>query len=72
MTKMLCGDGWTCTYWVNGKFDAQLKQEEAERKAYEKEMAAQKAAHDWLRTHDSSHPLWSDIFKDAYGVRPRW
>lgn len=72
MMKMLNGEGWSCTYCVGGDFDIQLQQEEAERKAYEKEMAIEEENRLWLRTHDSSHPLYSDIFKDVYGYRPRW
>lgn len=26
----------------------------------------------WLRCHDASDPEYSDIYKDVYGVRPRW
>lgn len=27
---------------------------------------------EWLNTHDITDPDYSDIFKDIYGIRPRW
>ena len=43
--------------------------------AYEAECKAIKAereAREWLASHQPGDPEYSDVFKDVYGVRPRW
>ena len=43
--------------------------------AYEAECKAIKAereAREWLNSHKPGDPDYSDIYKDVYGVRPRW
>ena len=36
------------------------------------EAEAERELRAWLQSHDSSDKEWSDIYKDVYGVRPRW
>lgn len=37
-----------------------------------REAQREREAIEWLNSHDSSDELYSDIFKDVYGFRPRW
>lgn len=44
-------------------------------RAYERELREEQAHREllqWLAAHDKSDELYSDIYKDVYGVRPRW
>lgn len=38
----------------------------------QREAQREREAREWLDSHDSSDELYSDIFKDVYGFRPRW
>ena len=51
----------TATATVIETYKREVREERAYREAVE-----------WLRTHDASDELYSDIYKDVYGVRPRW
>lgn len=45
----------------------------AEQKAqYEEDLRIERELLKWLATADRNDPEYSDIYKDVYGVRPRW
>ena len=37
-----------------------------------REIERDREAREWLNSHDITDELYSDIFKDVYGFRPRW
>lgn len=46
---------------------------EAEQNArYEEDFRIERELIEWLATADRNDPNYSDIYKDVYGVRPRW
>ena len=63
MKTIVIADGITLT-----ATDATIAQYERECAdiAWEREAIA------WLNSHSMDDPDYSDIFKDVYGVRPRW
>lgn len=39
---------------------------------YEHDLEIERMLLEWLATADRNDPEYSDIYKDVYGVRPRW
>ncbi len=37
-----------------------------------REIQRRREAIEWLKRHDASDELYSDVYKDVYGVRPRY
>lgn len=66
-TITICKDV-TVTYTIGGGFDRWYKKELARDREEEIKYELRLA----LQEMDPSDPNYSDIYKDVYGVRPRW
>lgn len=73
MEKLLVFDnGVAVSYFEGGEFDTEYTRYLEEKAYYEREREIEKELLRALSTMDRNDPEYSDIYKEVFGVRPRW
>ena len=72
-TIVLCsGVSLSASLSTIARVEREQREDAKARARRERVEARERELRDWLRTHDRSDELYSDIYKYLYGVRPRW